>query len=391
MTTNDKILFIVPSFTKAGIKGYEKVTLQWIEALRLHYSIHIINLGGTENTKYFDDDLRVTVHNRKSNMWRQLLQICYAILTLAPLQTRFLYQKCHSDYLEELHNIYKFKLSIFVTIRSHSYSNTSRINQVMLAIDSMELNFHGKYRKSGLLMKLPFLMEYTLLKFRERLAFKHYKDVIFVSERDAHIYNGIQTKIIPLSIQLPLIKSHLDIVDKQQKCLRLIFTGNMSYEPNRTAVAWFDQHISQSLSHSEFKYQILVCGRFANSWAFLAQHPIFKVKSDVPNIIDEIVLSDIYIAPMQSGSGMQYKILEAMACGKPVITSTLGLGSIKCRGHLKDIIVADTADDVRSAIRLLSEDVDLRTSIGLEARKSVLQNYSVEQVGHKIVKLVNDN
>ena len=69
------------------------------------------------------------------------------------------------------------------------------------------------------------------------------------------------------------------------------------------------------------------------------------------------------IAPMQSGSGMQFKILEAMACGVPVVTTSLGLGDIAAKPE-QDIIVADTADEFVQSITNLLCLPDFRRSIG---------------------------
>ncbi len=73
--------------------------------------------------------------------------------------------------------------------------------------------------------------------------------------------------------------------------------------------------------------------------------------------------SRVSIAPMQSGSGMQFKILEAMACGVPVVSTTMGLGDIAAIDG-KEIILADTPDSFSNSVITLLKSSIYRQSIG---------------------------
>lgn len=373
-------MFIVPSFSKDGVKGYEKVTLQWIAALNTNYSIHVVNIGGRANTSSYDTDLDVTIHECLTNKLSQIFYACYALMFQKPLQTTFLFSKKHANYITYLQRKYSIETNIYVTIRTHQYNGYSAVpNNIMLAVDSMTLNFSGKYKKSKPAYKFIFFVEYILLRLYEKKILAKYDDVIFVSQRDAQTYSNIFAKVIPLSTVVPAVK-----IKPVNSRIRILFTGNMSYEPNRTAVAWFYKEIFSKFTFDYDQFEFVVCGRFADQWKFMRSGIMIKVKSDVLSIFDEIYESDIYIAPMQSGSGMQFKIIEAMACGKPVITSTLGLGSIECKGNQKDIIIADTPEDFFSAIKALSENETLRKQIGAEARQTIMDNYGEKSVGRKI-------
>lgn len=384
MPNKSSIVFVLPSFSHDGIKGFEKVVLQWIDALKANYSIHVVNIGGQKNLTTFDDKLGVTIHERAINKFSKVFYAFLALLRLRPLQSEYLTSKSTINYIAQLQRKYSVKANIFVTIRTHCAGKNSEIpKNIMLAVDSMTLNFAGKYKKSRFFGRILFFAEYILLKLGEENILSEYNNIVFVSDRDAQNFNGVSPKVIPLSTEIPTI-----IEKKIENKVKILFTGNMSYEPNRTAVAWFYRQVYLKFKLEMHKVEFVVCGRFAEEWQFLTGLQEVKVKSDVLDIFEEILDCDIYIAPMQSGSGMQFKIIEAMACAKPVITTRLGLGSIVCEGSGKDIIIADTPKEVFEAIKALSQNSKIRRDIGSAARVTVKNNYGKDIVGQKVRELL---
>ena len=99
------------------------------------------------------------------------------------------------------------------------------------------------------------------------------------------------------------------------------------------------------------------------------------VTGRVPSLASVINAARVSIAPMQSGSGMQFKILEAMACGVPVVVSTLGLGDIAAEIN-KDFLLADTPDSFVQAILSLLQSEELREKIGNAGLQFVKQHHA---------------
>ena len=152
----------------------------------------------------------------------------------------------------------------------------------------------------------------------------------------------------------------------------------MSYMPNVQAVKWFLNYCFDA-----------IVKKLDNDVTFViaGSHPsmeIKKLQSDnvivtgyVESLSKTIASSTLSIAPMQSGSGMQNKILEAMSCGVPVVTTTLGLGTIKSE-HNKHIIIQD---DYAQFILAVLDVINYRTKydqLALSAREFVLENHSWE-------------
>ena len=100
-----------------------------------------------------------------------------------------------------------------------------------------------------------------------------------------------------------------------------------------------------------------------------------RVLGFVESMSDALNGAQVAVAPMQSGSGMQFKVLEAMACGIPVVASSLGLGDIKALPGL-EVQIGDTAEAFASHVIRLLRDPELARNIGQRGRDFVLRNHN---------------
>jgi len=167
---------------------------------------------------------------------------------------------------------------------------------------------------------------------------------------------------------------------------RLIFSGNMSYPPNAKAVTWFCEHCWPSILSSIPEATLYICGSSPSPTVLdlASLFPSVYVTGRVHSISAEICLSSIAIAPMQSGAGMQNKILEAMSCGVPVVTTSLGLGSI---GAFEEpfVLVADTASEFADSVLHLLSNRSLAARLGSLSRDYILRNHDWNSIGKRFV------
>jgi glycosyltransferase involved in cell wall biosynthesis len=79
---------------------------------------------------------------------------------------------------------------------------------------------------------------------------------------------------------------------------------------------------------------------------------------------------EIMMVPLQSGSGMRIKIIEGMAMGKVIVSTSIGAEGIPVT-HNENIIIANTPEEFANAIKNLSSNQELKTKIGNNARKFI--------------------
>jgi glycosyltransferase involved in cell wall biosynthesis len=126
----------------------------------------------------------------------------------------------------------------------------------------------------------------------------------------------------------------------------------------------------------------------ARSVLELAKISGVQVTGAVPTMAAIIQTAQIAVAPMQSGSGMQLKILEAMACGVPVVTTSIGLGDIKAQPQ-KQIIVKNTPEEFICSIINLLRSANLRNHIGVSGRHFVFENHSSVKICSNFEDIIN--
>jgi glycosyltransferase involved in cell wall biosynthesis len=100
------------------------------------------------------------------------------------------------------------------------------------------------------------------------------------------------------------------------------------------------------------------------------------VTGHVEDVRPYFARSAVFVCPLRSGSGMQAKILEAMAMGVPVVTTSVGFRPFEEATAGKDIIVADNAKSFAREVVNLLKNKELRRSVAQNARNLVEEKYN---------------
>ena len=104
---------------------------------------------------------------------------------------------------------------------------------------------------------------------------------------------------------------------------------------------------------------------------------------------DVLAEAAVAVAPMQAGSGMQFKVLEAMACALPVVTTTLGLGDIKAIPG-EHLMLADGAACFAAAVAALLKSPETSTRLGQNARRFILEGHSWQSAAVQVEKIYTE-
>jgi len=159
----------------------------------------------------------------------------------------------------------------------------------------------------------------------------------------------------------------------------LVFTGKMDYRPNLDAVLWFGRQVLPLIQTQEPTVRFQIVGMNPHPRLDeLRANPAIEITGAVPDAQTYIQAATVYIIPMRVGGGTRFKALEAMACGKAIVSTRLGIEGIDV-AHERELLLADTAEDFAAAVLRLLRDGqqggELTRRLGVAARSFVESHY----------------
>jgi sugar transferase (PEP-CTERM/EpsH1 system associated) len=155
----------------------------------------------------------------------------------------------------------------------------------------------------------------------------------------------------------------------------LVFTGKMDFRPNVDAALWFADDILPRIRAVNPAAHFVIAGQKPHARLdALRDRPDVTLTGWVPDIQPYIGAADVYVAPLRMGSGTRLKLLEAMAMGRAVVTTTVGAEGIAARDG-EHLLLADSAEAFAEKVIRLLTDSARRVALGEAAAALVRANY----------------
>lgn len=259
----------------------------------------------------------------------------------------------------------------------------STIPKTMDYMDALSIGMNRMASAAKWPVNLLMRFEENRLKEYEHRIYEKFDVHTIISEQDADAM-GLSGKvtIIPNGIDERFFKPR-----QTSKTRDILFTGNMMYRPNVESARYLVKEIMPLVWEKRPELKVTLAG--ANPAAqikALASNRV-EVTGWVDDIIEVYQSSRIFAAPMLINSGMQNKLLEAMASGLPCITTSLANNAIGTKPN-QHIFIGDTAQDFADHILELSEKKDLSSEIGLAGKEFVQKNYSWNTEAERLQNLM---
>jgi polysaccharide biosynthesis protein PslH len=231
----------------------------------------------------------------------------------------------------------------------------------------------------------PILMFDSLkLEKRERKAWKSADRLVAVSSHEQKIM-GKKASLVPNGVDLNKFKYIKKNYDKEKK--KALFIGNFKWMQNRDSAAFIIKNVWPLMRSKNKNIYLWVVGKnIPESIKKLASESI-KIDENAPDETELIFQSsDLLLSPIRVGGGTNFKILESMACGTPVVTSALGNEGIRAEEDL-EILIADRPEQYAAKALKALEDKYLHEKISRNGRKFVENNFDWTQIAGKLNKV----
>ena len=268
-------------------------------------------------------------------------------------------------------------------IRTAEY--VKNVHDTPKTIDYMDALSKGMFRRAEInvgLKKRLFRNEGKRLSEYENRIFDYFNHHSIISEQDRELINHPNKAEIRI-IENGISEDFSDYKSTPENNYDLLFTGNMNYPPNIECSEFIAEQILPIL---EEKNTVLLSGASPNQRILNLKSDQVTVSGWVDDIRDSYAAAKIFVAPLFIGTGLQNKLLEAMAMGIPCITTSLANNALKAK-HGESILVANTAKEFKQQIEALQNDTALYQKIADNGKNYVRNSYSWEQSVQKLDSL----
>jgi sugar transferase (PEP-CTERM/EpsH1 system associated) len=258
-------------------------------------------------------------------------------------------------------------------------------------IDSEKWAEYG--RKTRGPMRLVWAREARTLLAYERRAARACRWTLFVSEPEAARFaelapeSAARTVAVECGVDLQRFSPD-DVYDwpfgEPGPCL--VFTGNMDYWPNADAVLWFARDIVPMLRARLPELRFFVVGANPGPEILaLASQPGVHVTGRVADVRPYVAHAAAIVCPLRIARGIQNKVLEGMAMGKPVIASMGAYEGVRAAEEKEILVARNTADYVRLIGEVLAGE---HPGLGAAARAAMERGYAWSAVLAKLDELL---
>lgn len=387
-----KIVVLLSRFPYPLEKGDKLRAYHQIKELSKHHQLFLCALSDSKvpqssinELKQYCESVDVIRLYKYKIYWNLLIQLLFSQNSL---QVAYFYNKKAHKKITKLIEKYQPDHIYCQLIRVTEYVRNIKINKTLDYMDALARGMERRIDNSPFYLK-PFLkLETTRLKRYEHFIFDDFDHLTIISNQDRALIVNIKNdsiEVVPNGVDYSTYQYR-----ESEKKYDLIFTGNMGYPPNVESVVYLVNEILPIVwkTHPNINLAIVGANPDAKVLALKAKNII--VTGWVEDISEYYACSKIFIAPMQIGTGLQNKLLEAMAMKLPCITSSLANNALAAI-HNQSVLIGESPKDYAEHVVNLLENKELCQNISENGYTFVKQNYTWEGSTKLLENLMTSN
>jgi sugar transferase (PEP-CTERM/EpsH1 system associated) len=361
-----RILFVVPNVPSS----IRPRPLHFIRGLSQMHQVSVMCLATNEADDHFVSQLRQHCQSLevvRLSRWRSLGNCLRALFSANPLRCAYFYSPCLRDRIKARVEANEVDLIHVEHLKSLSMVEAilGKVPAVFDAVDCLSMleSRRGAITKNPL-VKLFSWMESKKFALSEAKASRRFNRVAMSSAVDRHAYPipaRLREKIdvIPNTIDL----EHFGFRQFDTQNNLLVFCAKLDYFPNRDAALYFARCVWPVVKARRPELRLEIVGsRPPRSVRQLDGKDNIRVIASVPDVRPFLGRAWIALCPIRIRAGIQYKMLEAMALGVPLIATPVCCPGLQVEAG-KHLLVADGPEQFASAIELLLDDVAFREKL----------------------------
>jgi len=371
-----KILFVTPRLPYPPYKGDKLRTWHFIRELSKEHTVDLLSFVESDEERQYTCELKKHCRNVKTVLlpkWWSVFKMLSGLLSLVPFQVLYYSSLRMHFHLKRLLAREKYDVVHVVLVRMLEYAAECRDVPVVIDhIDALSLNIQRRMDNTrNPLKRLAFWWESKKLKIYEKKCERLQTFGVITSPVDANALNHHWSAVISNGVSTEDFRP-----ENVEKKFDAIFTGNMSYFPNVDAVQHYQKNVLPLVCERREDHQCYIVG-IEPSKDVQAAHDgkNMVVTGFVEDLVGYLNRACLFVAPLQAGTGIQNKVLEAMSCGLPVVSTSYGNAGIQAR-HGCEVLIADDPQRFCDAVIELLNNPQYAKRLGKSARELVKRRFS---------------
>ncbi|MEZ5196762.1 MAG: glycosyltransferase [Bacteroidales bacterium] len=383
-----KIFVLLPRFPYPLEKGDKLRAFNQVKQLSENHKIHLCALNDIQLKNESIEALKPycqTIDVINLSKLNIVINIFKAYLTGKPLQVGYFYDIKARREITQLIDKYKPDHIYCQLLRVAEYVKDIDIPKTLDYQDVFSKGVSRRSETSPFYMKPVLRLEYKRLLKYENKIFDWFdnKTIISIPDRDfiphpdkekiVIVINGVDTEFFkPMDIQ---------------KEYDLVFIGNMGYPPNINAAEYLVKEILPIVKSAKPEIKLTLAGAEPHASVLALKGENVHVTGWVEDIRECYAKARIFIAPMQIGTGLQNKLLEAMSMKIPSITSPLANSALEAKDG-EEILVGNSPRQFADHIIKLLDDKDFADTIAQKGYDFVHRNYDWNSATKKLENII---
>ncbi|TAL67931.1 MAG: glycosyltransferase [Bacteroidetes bacterium] len=305
-----------------------------------------------------------------------------------PLEIGYYTQSEFKRIVDDLLNNKKYDLSFAFFMRTAEYLKNYKIKKILMAEDCRVVYQKRSYQSTkNIIQKLTRWWEFNrLLKYEPKIV-EHFDLTTFVTEHDidSMLNQNPTAKYRLLTNGTDINKFTTPQDFKQRK--DILFAGKLDIWANVLMIRDIVNNILPEVRREIPDIKLNIVGANPSGEIKALESGSIKIIPNVPNMVPYLQNARVFLHPHVGGSGIQNKLIEAMACGCPVVTTKTGIQGIPATNG-KDVLIGTSSEELAyNTLRLLKDD-ELAKTISENARKLIVGTHPWESVFEQLDKIM---
>ena len=383
-----KLFIILPRFPYPTEKGDKLRAFNQIKVLSKRFDITLFALS---HEKVRESDIEkvepycssITVFRLRiiSVIWNILL----AVFNGKPLQAGYYYNRKAQKQINKQLKTRKPDHIYCQLLRTAAYAFNTDIPKTLDYQDVFSKGVERRIPSANAVMKMLFAFEMKRLRKYEQYVFSKFDNKTIISKPDRDFIpheNNDRIIIIPNGVDQEHYKPY-----KTKRITDLVFIGNMGYPPNIDCAEYLANKVLPLIHHKHSHVKLTLAGATPHNRVKTLASDKVIVTGWVDDIREYYAGAAIFLAPMQMGTGLQNKLLEAMAMKLPCITSSLCNAALMAKEGT-DILIGNSPEEVADHAIALLENKEYAETIALNGYMFIKSNYSWEGATNKLAEII---